>query len=174
MSHQPTGSEARRKAQTRAGTRRWVGAITALAAFSPAVAHADPAPKPRGFTPAPPLSALAVAPSSVRLPAPPPAPEWQTTDGVLTRGQTLSEVLRADGVSPQAINQIAQALKGHFSFRRAMPGHSFRLVRDASGTVLEFRYHLSPTQSYTVKRVGGQLVTTGEDGDLEARPTRIA
>src|SRR4026209_1317702 len=55
-----------------------------------------------------------------------------------------------------------------------MPGHSFRLVRDRSGNVLEFRYHLSPTQSFTVKRVGGQLQASSEDGDIEARPTRIA
>jgi hypothetical protein len=66
---------------------------------------------------------------------------------VITRGRTLSELLRADGVSPQSISQIARALKGHFNFRRAKPGHSFRLVRDRSGHVLEFRYHLSPTRA---------------------------
>jgi murein DD-endopeptidase MepM/ murein hydrolase activator NlpD len=175
MSHQPTGSEARRKAQTRAGTRLWVGAITAIAAVgASAAAHADPAPKRGGFTPAAPLSALAVAPSSARLPAAPAAPEWKITDGVITRGRTLSEVLRADGVSPQSISQIARALQGRFNFRKAMPGHSFRLVRDASGNVLEFRYHVSPTQSFTVKRVGGELRATSDDGDLEARQTRIA
>jgi murein DD-endopeptidase MepM/ murein hydrolase activator NlpD len=175
MSHQPTGSEARRESQTRAGTRYWVGAIAALATLgTSAVAAADPAPKRGGITPAPPLSALAIAPSNVRLQAPPAAPEWQVTDGVMTRGRTLSEILREDGVSPQAINEIARALRGRFNFRKAMPGHSFRLVRDRSGKVLEFRYHLSPTQSFTVKRVGGALVASSEDGDLEARPTRIA
>jgi len=66
MSHQPTGSEARRKSHTRAGTRLWVGAITAIATVGvTTVAHADPAPKRGGLTPAPPLSALAIAPSSV-------------------------------------------------------------------------------------------------------------
>jgi murein DD-endopeptidase MepM/ murein hydrolase activator NlpD len=175
MSHQPTGSEARRKAQMLAGTRRWMSAIAIVATVgTSAIAHADPAPKRGGFTPAAPLSALAVAPSGAHLPPPPAAPEWQITDGVITRGQTLSELLRADGVSPQSISQIARALKGHFNFRRAKPGHSFRLVRDRSGTVLEFRYHLSPTESFTVKRVGGELRATAEDGDLEARATRIA
>jgi len=174
MSHQPTGSEARRKAQTLAGTRFWAGAITAIAAVgTSAIAHADPAPK-RGFTPAPPLSALAIAPSAARLPSLPAAPEWKITDGVIARGRTLSETLRADGVSPQTISQIARALRGRFNFRKAMPGHSFRLVRDGTGKVLEFRYHVSPTQSFSVKRVGGELVATTEDGDLDARPTRIA
>src|SRR6185295_5416317 len=97
MSHQPTGSEARRKVHMLAGARRWAGAIAAFAAVgTSAVAHADPAPKRgSGFAPAAPLSALAIAPSNARLPVPPPAPEWQVTDGVITRGQTLSEMLRA-------------------------------------------------------------------------------
>jgi murein DD-endopeptidase MepM/ murein hydrolase activator NlpD len=173
MSHQPTGSEARHEAQMLAGTRRWLGAITLIATVAaPAIASADPAPK-RGGLPAAPLSALAIVPSGARIPAP-AAPGWQITDGVITRGRTLSEILRADGVSPQSINQIARALQGRFNFRKAMPGHSFKLVRDASGNVLEFRYHLSPTQSYTVKRVGGVLQASSEDGELEARATRIA
>jgi murein DD-endopeptidase MepM/ murein hydrolase activator NlpD len=173
MSHQPTGSEARHEVQMLAGTRRWLCAFTVLTTVGiAAVASADPAPKRGRFAPAAPLSALAIAPSSVR--APTPSAEWQVTDGVITRGRTLSEILRADGVSPQSISQIARALQGRFNFRKAMPGHSFRLVRDASGKVLEFRYHLSPTQSYTVKRVGGVLQASSEDGDLEARAVRIA
>lgn len=167
MSHQPTGSEARHHA------RGWLGAILVLATVGvAAAASADPAPKRGRLAPAAPLSALAVAPANARLPE--PSAEWQITDGVITRGRTLSAILRADGVSPQSISQIARALQGRFNFRKAMPGHSFRLVRDASGTVVEFRYHLSPTQSYTVRRVGGVLQASSEDGDLEARATRIA
>ncbi len=137
-------------------------------------AHADPARKRDGFAPAAPLSALAVAPSGARGLTPPRPPEWQISEGVITRGRTLSEMLRADGVSSQSINQIAQALKGHFNFRRAMPGHSYRLVLDGAGSVQEFRYHLSPIQSYTVARVGGTLRVSIEEGELEARSSRIA
>jgi murein DD-endopeptidase MepM/ murein hydrolase activator NlpD len=175
MSHQPTGLEARRGTQKLVGNRSWLGAaLTAFAAVGiSAPIHADPAPKRGGITPAPPLAALAIAPSGVGV-TPPAAPEWRITDGVMARGRTLSEMLRADGVTPQSVNQIARALKGRFNFRRAKPGQSFRLVQDASGNVLEFRYHLSPTQSFMVKRVGGSLQVTSDDGDLEARPSRIA
>jgi murein DD-endopeptidase MepM/ murein hydrolase activator NlpD len=139
-----------------------------------AAATADPAPK-RAFTPAAPLSALAVAPAGIRAADPmPAAPELQITDGVMRRGHTLSQLMRADGISPQTINQISQALKGHFNFRRAKPGQSYRLVLDQSGNVQEFRYYISPTQSVTVSRVGGVLRASSEEGDLEARSTRIA
>src|SRR5262249_50781384 len=161
----------RRGTHKLAGIRSWLGAAAAALAavgISGAI-HADPAPKRSGFTPAPPLSALAIAPSNVRVIATPPAPEWQVTEGTIRRGRTLSDTLRADGVSPQVIHQIALALKGHFNFRRAKPGHSFKLVQDQTGTVLEFRYDLSPTQSLTVKRVGSVLQVSSDDGDLEAR-----
>ncbi len=171
MSHQPTGPEARRLSNH----RPWVGAALAALATAgiSAVVHADPAPKRGGFTPAAPLSALAVAPSNARVTTP-RAPGWQISDGVITRGRTLSDLLRADGVTPQSINRIAQALKGHFNFRRAMPGHSYRLVRDAAGNVQEFRYQVSVTQSFTITRVGGELSVSREDDELEARSTRIA
>ena len=134
-----------------------------------AASTADPAPKRGGFTPAAPLSALAVAPAGVRAAPPTPAaPESQITDGVMQRGHTLSQMLRADGVSPQTINQIAQALKGHFNFRRAKPGQSYRLVQDRAGNVQEFRYHVSPTQSFTLKRVDGELRVSSEDGRARA------
>src|SRR5437867_2658267 len=120
MSHQPTGPEARHHARRCAAARPRVGAtaiaITAAIAIGIATAAtADPAPK-RAFAPAAPLSALAVAPAGVRATTPmPAAPEPQVTDGVMRRGHTLSQMLRADGISPQTINQIAQALKGHFN-----------------------------------------------------------
>ena len=178
MSHQPTGPEARHRAhrspapgpgsappRSRSPPRRHRGRRTA-----------DPAPK---------RSALHRRRRSRRsrsprrafaLPRPPrPRPNAQITDGVITRGHTLSEMLRADGVSPQTINQIAQALKGHFNFRRAKPGHSYRLVQDRGGE----RRSSSATTSRRPRaspstRVGGALRVSSEDGELEARSTRIA
>ena len=177
MSHQPPDPQARHRSHCFAGTRPRVGA--AAIAFTAAMgiaatATADPAAK-RSALPAAPLSALAVAPAGVRATTPiPAAPEWQTADGVMKRGHSLSQMLRADGISPRTINQIAQALKGHFNFRRAKPGQSYRLVQDRAGNVQEFRYHVSPTQSFTVARVDGALRVSSEDGDLEPRSTRIA
>ena len=176
MSHQPIGPEARRRNARLVGNRPWVGAaaFASAAALGISAAHADPAPKRDAFTPAAPLSALAVAPAGVPITAPPPAPESQVSEGVILRGKTLSEMLRGDGATPQSIHQIALALKGRFNFRKAMPGHSYRIVLDASGNVQEFRYYVSPTQSFTATRVGGELRVSGEEGDLEARSTRIA
>ncbi|HKA14751.1 MAG TPA: peptidoglycan DD-metalloendopeptidase family protein, partial [Myxococcota bacterium] len=134
--------------------------------------HADPAPK-RGSFPAAPLSALAVAPSGVQIGTPRP-PQWRVSEGVITRGRTLSQMLRSDGATPQSVHQIALALKGRFNFRKAMPGHSYRLILDGKGNVQEFRYHVSPLQSFTVKRVQGELVASTEEGDLDGRSTRIA
>ena len=80
----------------------------------------------------------------------------------------ISEMLRADGVSPQVINQIAKALKGHFDFRRAMPGHSYRLVQDAAGNPIEFRYRLSPTESFTLTRDRGDFLVGARRGRARA------
>jgi murein DD-endopeptidase MepM/ murein hydrolase activator NlpD len=177
MSHQPTGPEGRHSTPRLAATWPRVGAaaIVFTAVGFAAASTADPAPKRGAITPAAPLSALAVAPAGVRAAARTPvAPESQITDGVMRRGHTLSQMLRADGVSARTVNQIAQALKGHFNFRRAKPGQSYRLIQDRAGNVEEFRYHVSPTQSFTVKRVDGKLRVSTEDGDLEPRSTRIA
>src|SRR5262245_9170228 len=174
MSHQPTGVEARRRHHRSAGVRPRIGttAIAVAIAGIAATASADPAPK-RGGVPAAPLSALAIAPAGIRAATPPEAPEWQVTDGVMRRGHTLSQMLRADGISPQTINQIAQALKGHFNFRRAKPGQSYRLVQDQAGNVEEFRYYVSHTQRLTVKRVDGVLRASSDEGYLEVGFTRI-
>ena len=83
-------------------------------------------------------------------------------------------MLRADGVTPRSINQIARGLQGNFDFRRAMPGHSYRLVQDAAGNVLEFRYRLSVSDVFTLTRRGSAFQVSREEAELEARSTRIA
>src|SRR5262245_8920912 len=98
MSHQPTGPEARRETRTLTGARPCARvAVAALIAVGiSAVAHADPAPKRGALTPAPPLSALAIAPAGIGpASAIPPAPDLEITDGVMRRGHTLSQMLRA-------------------------------------------------------------------------------
>jgi murein DD-endopeptidase MepM/ murein hydrolase activator NlpD len=151
------------------------GAIGLVALGIAATAHADPMRKRDAVAAAAPgLGAFAVSPSNARVTAPPPPPERRISEGVITRGRTLSEMLRADGVTPQSINQIARGLKGHFDFRRAMPGHSYRLVQDAAGNVLEFRYRLSVSDGFTLTRRGAEFEVSREEVELEARSTRIA
>src|SRR5688572_14892758 len=121
--------------------------ITALVLAVGAGAQADPGQKREGYGPGPGLHALAISPA--RATAAPFAPDLHVAEGVITRGRTVSEMLREGGVTPQVINQVAKALKGHFDFRRAMPGHSYRLVQDASGNPSEFEYRISSSEAFT-------------------------
>jgi murein DD-endopeptidase MepM/ murein hydrolase activator NlpD len=95
-------------------------------------------------------------------------------EGVIMRGKTLSALLRGDGVSPQVIHQISRELRGHFDFRRARPGHAYRLVQDGEGNLVEFRYRVSETDGYSLVRQGDRWVASADVADLEARATRIA
>jgi murein DD-endopeptidase MepM/ murein hydrolase activator NlpD len=135
-------------------------------------AQADPGQKREGYGPGAGLNALAIAPA--RATAAPFAPDLHVAEGVITRGRNVSEMLREDGVTPQVINQIAKALKGHFDFRRAMPGHSYRLVQDASGNPIEFEYRISSSEAFTLTRDHGDFRVAREASELEARSTRIA
>ena len=168
MSHQPIGRPVLCFRRAEPICSAIVAIALALAAAG--AANADPAQQRDGVGSG--LGALAISPS--RATATPEIPERQIAEGVLTRGRNLSEMLRADGVSPQVINQIAKALKGHFDFRRAKPGHSYRLVMDAAGNPLEFRYQLSPAESFTLTREHGDFRVAREEDELEPRSTRIA
>ncbi len=119
------------------------------------------------------LGVLAVSPASAGAKTP-AAPQRRVTEGVIQRGRTLSSLLRAQGVTPQVINQIAKGFAGHFDFRRAKPGQQFRLVQDGEGNVVEFRYRLSPTDGFTLRPEAGGFSVTRDEAELEARPTRIA
>ena len=121
---------------------------------------------------APGLGALVIAPSNKA--AQPPSPKRRISEGVITRGHTLSALLRADEVTPQTIARITRELRGHFDFRKAKPGHSYRLVQDGSGELVEFRYRLSETDGFTLVRQGDRFAVGRDMADLEARSTRIA
>jgi murein DD-endopeptidase MepM/ murein hydrolase activator NlpD len=72
------------------------------------------------------------------------------------------------------VNEIAKGLKGHFNFRHAQPGHSYRLIQDGSGRLIEFRYRTSVTDGYTLTKDGDRYDVSREEAELEARATRIA
>lgn len=150
----------------------WLGLCALLLCVAaPAVRSADSAEMDVAAA-APGLGAFAVAPSQ-RAPEA-PSPKRQVTEGLIARGRTLSELLRADGVSPQVISRIAREMRGHFDFRHARPGHSFRLVRDGTGEIVEFRYRLSETEGWSLVRHGDRYAVSRDLVELEARSTRIA
>ena len=118
------------------------------------------------------LEALAVAPSVSGVK--PPAPGREIHEGVLTRGRTLSELLRRDGVAPRTVDEIARGLRGHFDFRHAQPGHEYRLVLDGEGRIVEFRYRISVIEGWTLLRTPDGYRVTRQEESLEARAVRVA
>ena len=145
----------------------------AVGVATPIGVQADPAVEREGLgAAASSLGALAV--SSSRASQLPPAPERNITEGVIRRGSSVSASLRAQGVTPQVVARIAKGLKGHFDFRHAQPGHSYRLVQDGAGELIEFRYRTSLTDGYTLTRLGEGFHVTRDEVELEPRSTRIA
>lgn len=122
---------------------------------------------------APGLGAFAVAPAHKAAAKTPPA-KRVIHEGVIVKGRTLSELLRADGVTPQTVAQISRELRGHFDFRHAHPGHRYRLVLDGQQQLVEFRYRLSDTDGYSLVRHGDRFAVSRDVAELEARSTRIA
>ena len=110
-----------------------------------------------GFEPLAPLAAPAPAIDRDRI----------YTSGVIARGETLAYALGQQGIPRLTVHQITTELARHFDFRRAQPGHSYRLAQDAEGRVVEFRYSTSPMEGFT-------LVLDGEHVFASANEARIA
>ena len=91
-----------------------------------------------GFEPLAPLAAPAPAIDHDRI----------YTSGVIARGETLAYALGEQGIPRLTVHQITTELSRHFDFRRAQPGHPYRLAQDAEGRVVEFRYSTSPMEGY--------------------------
>jgi murein DD-endopeptidase MepM/ murein hydrolase activator NlpD len=98
---------------------------------------------------------------------------WVTRGAILS-GQTLIGALRKRGIEGDIIGLITREMAPHFNFRRAQPGNTYRLARDNSGHLLEFRYWTSEVDSYRLSRDGEQYVVRREKAALEPRPAHIA
>jgi len=103
-----------------------------------------------------------------------PAASHAVFEGELARGETLSQVLRGDGVSPQLVHAITREMGKLFNFRRARPGHDYRLELDPGGELVEFRYATSPVESYFVTRSDGSLVVRREEPPTRTEVVRVA
>jgi murein DD-endopeptidase MepM/ murein hydrolase activator NlpD len=125
--------------------------------------------KVRAAAPAPALGAVVAA----RPPTPQP-PSLHVIEGEIERGSTLASALREDGVPPATVDRIAKGLTGHFDFRRARAGHTYRLTRDAAGELVSFDYQTSESSGYRLLRVGDRLEVERQDVELVPRPALIA
>jgi murein DD-endopeptidase MepM/ murein hydrolase activator NlpD len=104
----------------------------------------------------------------------PPAPRLRITRGELAAGDTLASALGREGVTPDVVHVIARELSPLFNFRRARPGHRYRLVRDAEGALVAFRYQISSIDSYLVRRDGDGWAAAKEEAELRPQVARIA
>jgi murein DD-endopeptidase MepM/ murein hydrolase activator NlpD len=101
-------------------------------------------------------------------------PELRVFEGSLASGETLSESLRQEGVSGGIVHTITRAMGKLYDFRKARPGHSYRLTLDAEGELAEFRYVTSPIESYSVSRDGEAFMSRREERPTRTEVTRLA
>ena len=72
------------------------------------------------------------------------------------------------------MHAIDRGLRPLFDFRRARPGHEFRLARDGEGGLIEFRYQVSDLEAYLLRRAGDELHAFHEEAELTPKVARIA
>jgi murein DD-endopeptidase MepM/ murein hydrolase activator NlpD len=158
-----------------------VSALLALAAFEAAEgAGAVIAPEPLPEEPAvatedvPPEQDAARSLEFAAAEPDPPAATRVITVGELERGDTLSSALRRSNVSQDVVHLVATEMSTAFNFRRAQPGHSFRLAQDLEGRVQDFRYRTTPTESIHLALEDGGYVVRREQAEFTPRVSRIA
>jgi murein DD-endopeptidase MepM/ murein hydrolase activator NlpD len=61
-----------------------------------------------------------------------------------------------------------------YDFRKARPGHSYRLTLDSDGELTEFRYVTSPIESYSVSRDGEAFMSRREEPPTRTEVARLA
>jgi murein DD-endopeptidase MepM/ murein hydrolase activator NlpD len=133
----------------------------AVAAPPPIEVQAEPSPPP----PPPESQPLAVQPETPRL---------RITRGALAAGDSLASALGREGIAPDVVHVISRELSHLFNFRRAQPGHRYRLVRDAEGALVSFRYQISSVDSYVLRRAGDGWTAAKEQVELRPQVARIA
>jgi murein DD-endopeptidase MepM/ murein hydrolase activator NlpD len=117
----------------------------------------------------PALGAVAVA----RPPVPEPPP-LDVIEGAIETGSTLASSLADAGVPSATVHRISSELAGHFDFRHARAGHTYRLARDAAGAIVSFDYQTSESSGYRLLRVGDGFEVERQDVELVPRPALIA
>jgi murein DD-endopeptidase MepM/ murein hydrolase activator NlpD len=163
-----------------------LAAVAGFASLAPLASTAEPV-YPGGLGPSSDRSAVellvggldaAVAPAVGAVvsatPRPPLPPRLQISEGALGRGETLARALDREGVAPELVHEISKSLASHFDFRRAQPGHQYRLTRDAEGNLLQFEYLTAPNTGWKLDRKTDGFEVTRREARLLPRTARIA
>jgi len=105
---------------------------------------------------------------------PPRSKQSRVTKGELSRGETLASALRTRGIEPSVVNEVAREMRPSFDFRRAQPGHRFRLTQSPLGELLSFRYWVSPEENFHLVRLPDGFQVRTEHARLEPRITSVS
>ncbi len=101
-------------------------------------------------------------------------PKLRVFEGSLASGETLSRSLQEDGVSSDVVYTVTRAMGKLYDFRKARPGHSYRLTLDLDGELTEFRYVTSAIESYSVSRDGEAFMSRREEPPTRTEVARLA
>ncbi|WP_242344842.1 peptidoglycan DD-metalloendopeptidase family protein [Anaeromyxobacter terrae] len=116
----------------------------------------------------------AVAPSARAAPAAEPV-RFTTVAVRLQKNQTLNQALFSLRLAAAEVNQVVDALRGHFPFRKARPGDQLRIERTADGDLHRFSYRQGAADEWIVERApDGTLEGTKRPVELTTEVARVA
>ena len=93
--------------------------------------------------------------------------------GELSRGESISTQLRAQGISAQMVRMIDRGIRPEFDFRRSQPGDSYRLSLDSQGELVSFRYRASPDENVILRQSPRGYKVEREAVPLRPKLTRM-
>jgi murein DD-endopeptidase MepM/ murein hydrolase activator NlpD len=103
-----------------------------------------------------------------------PAATEPVVEGQIQPGDTLLGALGRHGVGAATVAVIVRELRPHFDFRRARPGHRYRIERDGAGELVSFRYDVSSLEHYELTQQGDRWEARGARRGVIRQQARLA
>jgi len=102
-----------------------------------------------------------------------PEEKFEVTHHTVQQGDSLYNILTANGLSPAQVHTVIEMLKGEFSVRGFRPGQSYEVTHDSEGEFRSFSYQMNRANVLHIERD----VDTGEFvvwNDVLEYETRLA
>lgn len=77
--------------------------------------------------------------------------------GEIKKNESLHSCLIQEGVPPQTVHQITDALNKVFDMKKSLPGDEFTLLVDPFSSPVSFEYKTGISEKYIVENMGGKL-----------------
>lgn len=139
-----------------------------------AVALVGAAGRIRSIPPEPAVAMTRIGPVDAADPAPAPA-RFTSVAVRLQKNQTLNQALFSLRLAAAEVNEVVEALRGHFPFRKARPGDQLRLERTAEGDLHRFTYRQGAADEWVVERLpDGTLESAKRPVELTTEVARVA